>query len=122
MSAVVPFYIKTAYHDEPSFANTKVVTSLFNKTLDSNLSENFKKSMEFKEADAAKLKKYNDLFNFNELGRLAIDYSDGIIEAHPEVDAELIKYAEDNNKRLLRFPGEEFADDYEAFYEKLLEE
>ena len=43
MSAVVPLYIKTAYHDEPSFANTKVVTSLFNKTLNSNLSDNFKK-------------------------------------------------------------------------------
>ena len=26
MTAVVPLYIKTAYHDEPSFANTKVVT------------------------------------------------------------------------------------------------
>ena len=26
MSAVVPLYVKTAYHDEPSFANAKVVT------------------------------------------------------------------------------------------------
>jgi len=122
MSAVVPLYIKTAYHEEPSFANTKVVTSLFNKSLNSNLSDDFKKCIEFKEADAAKLDKYNDLFDFNELGKLAIDYSDGIIEAHPEVDAALIKYAEDNNKQLLRYPGEEFADDYEAFYDKLLGE
>ena len=29
MGAVVPLYIKTAYNEEPSFANTKVVTSLF---------------------------------------------------------------------------------------------
>ena len=29
MSAVVPFYVKKAYHEEPSFANTKIVTSLF---------------------------------------------------------------------------------------------
>ena len=28
MSSVVPFYVKTAYRDEPSFAETKVVTSL----------------------------------------------------------------------------------------------
>ena len=30
MAGVVPLYIKTAYHDDPSFANAKVVTSLFN--------------------------------------------------------------------------------------------
>ena len=36
MGAVVPLYIKTAYHDEPSFANTKVVTSLFTKSLNSH--------------------------------------------------------------------------------------
>ena len=122
MSAVIPLYIKTAYHDEPSFANTKVVTSLFGKSLNSPLNDDFKKCMEFKEANAAELAKFSDQFDFTELGKLAIDYSDGIIEACPEVDAELIKYAEDNNKRLLRFPGEEFADSYEAFYDKLLEE
>ena len=33
MSAVLPLYVKTAYHDEPSFANTKVVTSLFTSHL-----------------------------------------------------------------------------------------
>ena len=122
MSAVIPLYIKTAYHDEPSFANTKVVTSLFGKSLNSPLNDDFKKCMEFKEANAAELAKFSDQFDFTELGKLAIDYSDGIIEACPKVDAELIKYAEDNNKRLLRFPGEEFADSYEAFYNKLLEE
>ena len=29
MSSVIPFYVKTAYHDEPQFINAKVVTSLF---------------------------------------------------------------------------------------------
>ena len=33
MSAIIPLYVKTAYHDEPSFANTKVITSLFSKEL-----------------------------------------------------------------------------------------
>ena len=33
MSAVVPFYVKKAYHEEPSFANTKIVTSLFSEQI-----------------------------------------------------------------------------------------
>ena len=52
MGAVIPLYIKTAYHEEPSFANTKVVTSLFTKSLNSNLGSNFKKCVEFREAKA----------------------------------------------------------------------
>ena len=50
MGAVVPLYIKTAYHDEPSFANTKVVTSLFPKSLTADLDSNFKRCVEFREA------------------------------------------------------------------------
>ena len=36
MSAVVPFYVKKAYHEEPSFANTKIVTSLFSGIWEAN--------------------------------------------------------------------------------------
>lgn len=46
MSAVIPFYIKTAYADEPSFANTKVVTSLLGTKFDNNLADNFKRCIE----------------------------------------------------------------------------
>ena len=42
MSAVVPFYIKKAYHEEPSFANTKIVTSLFSEQLQGYLGSKFK--------------------------------------------------------------------------------
>ena len=86
MGAVIPLYIKTAYHEEPSFANTKVVTSLFTKSLNSNLGSNFKKCVEFREAKADLLNKYNDDFSFEDLGKLAIDYSDGVIAAHKSVD------------------------------------
>ena len=46
MSAVVPLYIKKAYHDEPSFADTKVVTSLFSSPFKGTLDTNFKKCLE----------------------------------------------------------------------------
>ena len=120
MGAVVPLYIKTAYHDEPSFANTKVVTSLFTNSLKSDFSENFKKCVEFRDAKADLLKKYSDPFTFDELGKLAIDYSDGVIAANKNVSKELIKYAKGNNVPFLAYPGEDFADAYDNFYEKIL--
>ena len=32
-SAVVPFYVKTAYSEEPSFAESKVITALYTNEL-----------------------------------------------------------------------------------------
>ena len=93
MSAVVPFYIKTAYHDEPSFADTKVITSLFSNSLVKGLGENFKECVEFRDAKAELLKPYKDSFDFDELSKLAIDYSDGVIQADNGVEASLLKYA-----------------------------
>ena len=120
MTSIIPFYLKTAYSEEPSFANTKVVTSLYPKTFDATMGENFKQIMEFKDAKAELLGKYNDDFGFDELSKLAID-SDGIIEANQDVNADLLKYAETNGKPLLRYPGEEFGNAYEAFYDQLCE-
>lgn len=119
MGAVIPLYIKTAYHDEPSFASTKVVTSLFSKSLNSNLDDNFKKSIEFRDAKASLLKKYNDQFDFEELSKLAIDYSDGVIAGCNNVDKKLLKYAADNNIPTLSYPCEDFQNAYEEFYDKI---
>ncbi len=121
MSAVVPLYVKTAYHDEPSFADTKVVTSLFTKSIDKDLGENFKKCLEFRDVNEELLKGYQDNFDFNELGKLAIDYSDGIIQASAGTDQELIDYAKEKNIPLLGYK-EDFADAYETFYEQLFPE
>ncbi|MBP3845829.1 MAG: glycogen/starch synthase [Prevotella sp.] len=119
MGAVVPLYIKTAYHDEPSFAETKVVTSLFTNSINSELGDNFKRCIEFRDATADMLTKYKDNFDFEELGKLAIDYSDGVIAAHKKVNKDLLKYAQDQNIPTLTYPGEDFGAAYEAFYEKI---
>lgn len=118
MSAVVPLYVKTAYHDEPSFADAKVVTSLFTKSIEKDLGENFKKCLEFRDVNADLLKGYSDHIDFDELGKLAIDYSDGIVQAAPEVNVELLDHAKGKNIPVLGYQ-EDFADAYEAFYETL---
>ena len=118
MSAVVPLYIKTAYQDEPSYSSTKVVTSLFAKTLSNDLGTNFKKCLEFRDAKAELLEPYSDNFDFEELSKLAIDYSDGVIQANSEVDGRLMKYAQDKNIPVLGYE-EDFADGYEAFYNQI---
>ena len=120
MSAVVPFYIKKAYNEEPCFAECKVVTSLFHNDLHGKVSENFKESVAYEEAKSEMLDGYKEDFDFNELAKFAIDYSDGIIEADKDVNPDLLSYAENKDIPLLRYPGEEsLGEQHNAFYEKL---
>lgn len=119
MGAVVPLYIKTAYHDEPSFANTKVVTSLLPKNMTTNLADNFKRCVVFRDATANLLEKYNDTFDYDDLMKLSIDYSDGVIAGYKDVNKELMKYAADAGIPTLEWPGEDFGAAFEEFYEKI---
>ena len=119
MADVIPLYIKTAYHDEPSFANTKVVTSLFQNQLKNDFGENFKRCVEFRDAKAELLEQYKDKVDLTELGKMAIDYSDGIVEAGAGVNQELLDYAASKSVPVLRYPGEDFGESYTKFYEQI---
>lgn len=121
MTAVVPLYIKTAYHDDPSFANTKVVTSLFDNQLKTQLGDNFKRCVEFRDAKADLLKPYAEKFDFMELGKMAIDYSDGVVEAGENVNADLLAYAKGKEMPVLNYPGKDFAPAYKDFYNQILD-
>ena len=121
MSGVVPLYVKTAYRDEPSFAETKVVTSLYTKSIEKGFGDDFKKYLEFRDVNAELLKDYQDQFDYNELLKMAIDYSDGVIAADAGVDQALMKYASAKNIPTLDYQ-EDFADAYETFYAQLFPE
>ena len=110
MSAVVPFYIKTAYHDEPSFTNTKVVTSLYANSMTSQLDPNFKRCTE------ELLKPYKAQFDFEELGKLAIDYSDGVVAAVKDVNKDLLGYAGEKNIPVLNYSEDNIGENMKAFY------
>ena len=116
MSAVVPFYIKTAYHDEPSFTNTKVITSLYANSMTSQLDPNFKRCLEFREATEELLKPYKAQFDFEELGKLAIDYSDGVVAAVKDVNKDLLGYAGEKNIPVLNYSEDNIGENMKAFY------
>ena len=110
---------KTAYHDEPSFANTKIITSLFSDQLKGELGTNFKNCLEFREAKASILKDYNDKFDFLELGKLALDYSDGVIEATENINKELVDYANSKQIPYLKYQGADYMDAYSKFFNEI---
>ncbi len=120
MGYVVPFFMKTAYRNELLFANTKVVTSVYDEVLESSINGNFKKCVEFKDIAQDALAAYSDAFNFDEFGKLAVDYSDAVIEAVPNANGKLIAYAKGKGIPVLDCVEGNKVDAYKAFYEQYL--
>lgn len=120
MAAAVPLYIRTAYRDEPCFRDVKIVTSLGLDTLKGSVGTDFKGCVAFKDVKPKTLAAYRDDFDTTELARLAVDYSDGIVEAQAMDDTSLLDYAKANGKAVLPFPGDDFLTAYKDFYGSLL--
>lgn len=120
MSALVPFFVKKAYNEELGLDGVKVVTSLFDQPQQMEMAENAKRCFAFNETDAvAALKKYSDAMTSEEMEKIAIDYSDGVIKASANISGALLDYAKEAGKKVLDCQDEAFAKTYIDFYESL---
>lgn len=122
MSVLVPLYIKTAYREEPSFRDAKVVYALHEDELTQNMGENFGNCIAYKDVDQSVLKEFSPEFTFEELNKLATKYSDGLILASPNTNPEIAEYARSQNIPVLDYAGEQYTDAYAEFYDKIWSE
>ena len=122
MSAVVPLYIKKAYYDEPSFRDSKVVFSIYDNGFKSNFVENFNEQLKFKDVTSDDLKMMNSPVNYNELCKLAMAYSDGVVMNGENIDTELIEYAKSLNIPVVENQQgfDAYADACNSLYDKVL--
>jgi starch synthase len=120
MSALVPVYLRSIYHDDPLFHNYKIVYSVYNNDFVNPFRTTFADKLRFDGIDGENLKmvKKPDFIN---VSKLAIKYSDGIIIGSENINEELSKYISTVNKPVLTFKDEtEYIDAYNDFYDKIL--
>lgn len=127
MSALAPLYLKKAYADEPFFAKAKVVLALDDHEYATPFGTKFSDKLRVEGITNTDVRAIAGFpVGYEELMRLAIDYSDAIVYATPHVNQRLMNYAETKGKPILTY--EELAD-YDAvgrrqleFYQGLLEQ
>ena len=119
MASLIPLYIKHAYHDEPCFHEVKIVTSLSNVSCEGISGKNAKNSIAFRDITPETLVSYPENFCMKDLEKLAIDFSDAVVEASAEINEELRAHAKEVVKTYLDYPGEDFAEAYKALYDSL---
>ncbi len=123
MTALAPLYIKKSYADDPCFTNSKVIYSVYNNGFTKPFRPGFLEKLKF---DAIGDKEIKELakrgtFDFDTLTKLAIDYSDGIIQGSEEISDEIKNYIADKEIEFLGYE-EDFDKNVEAiesFYKKI---
>lgn len=120
MSSLIPIYIKTAYKEEPSFRDSRVVFSLYEDGFQNNLKENFLSQLLIKDMTPDLLEKVNQPVNADELNKLAIRYSDGVIQNSNDVNPVLISYAQELGIPTLDYQGpENYVNSFSDFYDTI---
>ncbi len=120
ISALVPLYIKSSYSEEPSFRDSKVVFSLYDDefNLTGPLPESFLQKIPHKDMSPELLNGVNIPTTYEELAKLAIRYSDGVIENGENIPASLLDYARSLGKQVLtKQTAEEYNGACNNFYE-----
>jgi len=123
ISALAPLYIKKAYNDEPSFRDVKIVFSVYDKDFESKFNPDFAEKLLLKGIS----KKDTSILDGKEvdyatLMKLAIDYSDGVIQNSENVNQEVMDYARESGKIVLDYQTpENYVDACNDLYDKVWE-
>ena len=122
MSALVPLYIKKAYYDEPSFRDSKVVYSVYNEGFKSTLASEFANQVLFREITPAAISMINYPADLENLNKLAVTYSDGIIQNSETVNQNVLDYARNLHIPVVGYQqqADSFADACNALYDEVL--
>lgn len=116
MASLVPLYLKKYYADEPLFSESKVVTSVYSKGFEGELSSDMVKKIAFDgiSEDSIESLKTPD---YNNLLKVAVDYSDAVILAAEDVSEDLNTHITNLEKPVLQYvPFHEFEEAYANFY------
>ena len=121
-TGLMALYLKKSFKDNPLFADTKIVYSVYDDDFSSTLSKDFHKKLMHEGIEKTDLEYYKNP-TFLNLSKQAIDLADGIIIGSQKINTELDKYIKKSGKLVLGYcTEEEYVDAYSDFYDEVMEE
>lgn len=115
MASLLPLYLKKYYGDEPLFADSKIVTSVYEQDFETTLDAEMLNKVKFDNvegADALETPTYVNIM------KVAVDHSDAVVIASDNLPSDLESHIDQLDKPVLPFVSkEEFADAYTEFYQ-----
>jgi len=116
LASLLPLYLKEYYKDEPLFNESKIVTSIYNQSFDGALNKNMSSKVKFDNITGSAIE-ILEKPTFNNLMKVAIDYSDALIIGSEELPKVIEKHLKDSGKPVLDYKNkDEFSEAYTNFY------
>jgi starch synthase len=119
LTGLVPLFIKKYYYNNPLFAQSKVIYSVYNDDFKKPLNPELKNKVLIEgmlPEDVPQLE-VPDFVNYS---KLAIDYSDALIQGTKNINPGILEYMKSNGKPFLEYqPKDNFIDAYDNFYQKV---
>ncbi len=116
LASLLPLYLKRYYEDEPLFADSKIITSVYAKSFDEELDPQMIDKVLF---DGIAKEDVSSLAvpNYNNLLKVAVDFSDAVILASEEIPLDLQNHIANLQKPVLPYVSlQEFEEAYANFY------
>jgi starch synthase len=121
ISSLIPLYIKKAYNDDPFFKNSKIVFSFYDNVFEKPFRESFRRNLIIDGVEESDLTSIQKQADYVSLGKLAMDFSDGVIQGSPVIDQALTDYAAEKQLPYLPYhPLETYANAYNELYNQIL--
>ncbi len=122
-SALAPLYIKKGYADDPCFKDAKVVYSLYDEDMKKPFNLSTADKLRFDGIGDPEIKKVKErgTMDYQNLMKLAIDFSDGIILGSENINSHVVEYLEEQKTPMLPYDADfdKYAEEINSFYEKI---
>ncbi|MEZ4853235.1 glycogen/starch synthase [Flavobacterium sp.] len=118
LAALLPVYLKHYYKNEGIFADTKIVTSVYNLGFEGSLDASMKEKLAFDNVSQEAVEAITEA-SYENLMKLTIDHSDAVVIGSENLNPTLTKYIETSQKPFLPFtPKDSVAEVYTNFIKK----
>jgi len=119
LTSLVPLYIKKYYHLDPLFKHSKVVYSAYDDDFKNSLTSDFKDKLLLEGIDTKDVDVLKDP-NYENVSKLAINYSDAVIKGSESINPNVEQYIKSSEKLFLDYQTKDtYIDAYNDFYEKI---
>ncbi|MEG1574140.1 MAG: glycogen/starch synthase [Bacteroidales bacterium] len=120
ITALIPLYIKKNYADDPSFRDAKIVYSAYSNNFTTPLDSRFVEKLSMDGMDVADIGiEPGTVLSHDELVKLAVRYSDGVIASSPQMEPSLGEYVMSLGKSFLPSQDENSIEAYNKFYDEV---
>jgi starch synthase len=120
MTNAMPVLIKKTYAEDPLFAETKVIYSVYDDSFEKTLNKKFITKISNEGIAESELKRLKDPTYVN-VTKNAIDFSDAVIKSSEIIHADIEKHIKSLDIPVLDFqPQETYIDAFSAFYDEVL--